>query len=166
MFRLLRQDLEVAGKGWGALLWGVLIANPLGALFWVRLQIWLNEKKLPAFLPFRVLRHVYGMEMGPHCKIGGGLYLPHPFGVMIAHYTEIGERVTLYGMVRFLGAHGKSPRLGNDVLVGDGARLIGGVTIGDGTAVGAGAVVTHSFGENLVVAGNPARVIKERRKKE
>jgi serine O-acetyltransferase len=165
MLAELQDDLKVARKGWLSLIIALLLVRPLGAVLWIRIYCWLESHRLPTFVAYRALRHLYGLGMNHGCEIGGGLYLPHPFGVGFGAGTKVGKRASIYGMVRFLGARGEAPCVGDDLFAGDGARFVGGVSIGNHTSVGAGAIVTKSFGDNLVVAGNPAKVIRQRARK-
>jgi serine acetyltransferase len=95
--------------------------------------------------------------------IGDGLRLPHPRGVLFTKGMEIGNRVSIYGNVRFTRSWDHVPKLGNDVFVGDSVVFTGKGSIGSHVVIGAGSVVTAPFPDHVVIAGNPARIIKEKR---
>jgi serine O-acetyltransferase len=96
--------------------------------------------------------------------IGTGFFIDHGMGVVIGETTEIGDYVTLFQGVT-LGGTGKErgkrhPTLGNHVVVGAGAKVLGGIRIGDNVKVGANAVVLRSVPANSTVVGNPGRIVK------
>lgn len=108
--------------------------------------------------------HKTGIEIHPAAKIGKNFFIDHGTGVVIGETTEIGDNVTLYQGVT-LGGTGKElgkrhPTLGNNVMVGSGAKVLGPVIIGDDTRIAAGAVVVHNIPANCTAVGVPARVIK------
>jgi serine O-acetyltransferase len=110
-----------------------------------------------------VLRHrfwsvVTGADIPLGCKIAGGLLLPHPNGIVIHPNVVVGPNCTLFQQVTV--GHGPrpgAPRLGGHVDVGPGAKILGGVTIGDHAAVGANAVVLTDVGRAVAVVGIPAQ---------
>lgn len=109
-------------------------------------------------------RHVTGIEIHPGAKIGKGLFIDHGAGVVIGETTEIGDYCTLYQNVT-LGGTGKDvgkrhPTLGNNVMVGAGARVLGPMKIGDNSKIAANAVVLHEVPPNCTAVGVPARVVK------
>ncbi|MFC1860511.1 serine O-acetyltransferase [Chloroflexota bacterium] len=108
-------------------------------------------------------RFFTGIEIHPGAKIGEGFFIDHGMGVVIGETSEIGDNVTLYQGVTLGGtSHQKAkrhPTLGNNVVVGVGAQLIGAITIGDNTKVGAGSVVVTSVPANATVVGVPGRVV-------
>lgn len=110
-------------------------------------------------------RFVTGIEIHPAAKIGRGLVIDHGMGVVIGETAEIGDNCTLYQGVT-LGGTGKDvgkrhPTLGNNVLVGAGAKVLGPFTIGDNTKIAANAVVLAEMPENCTAVGIPARVVKK-----
>ena len=111
-------------------------------------------------------RFLTGIEIHPGAKIGEGLFIDHGMGVVIGETSEIGDNVTIYQGVTLGGtSHQKAkrhPTLGNNVVVGVGAQLIGNITIGDNTKVGAGSVVVISAPANATVVGVPGRVVSIR----
>lgn len=111
-------------------------------------------------------RHVTGIEIHPGACIGRGLFIDHGDGVVIGETTVIGDNVTLYQGVT-LGGTGKDvgkrhPTLGNNVTVGAGAKVLGPFTVGDGSKIGAGAVVLKEVPPNCTVVGNPGRVVRRK----
>lgn len=113
-----------------------------------------------------VLRHrfwsvVTGADIPLNCKIGGGLLIPHPNGIVIHPEVEIGPNCLLFQQVTLGHAEGGVPRLGGHVDVGAGARLIGPISIGDHARVGANAVVTRDVPDGATVVGIPARIVED-----
>ncbi len=120
---------------------------------------------LPRFIS-HVSRFITGIEIHPGAKIGEGFFIDHGMGVVIGETTEIGDNVTLYQEVTLGGtSHQRAkrhPTLGDNVVVGVGAKVIGAITIGDNTKVGAGSVVVNSVPANATVVGVPGRVVELR----
>lgn len=109
-------------------------------------------------------RHKTGIEIHPGAKIGKNLFIDHGAGVVIGETTEIGDNCTLYQNVT-LGGTGKDvgkrhPTLGNNVMVGSGARVLGPFKIGDNSKIAANAVVLEEVPPNCTAVGVPARVVK------
>ena len=108
-------------------------------------------------------RFLTGIEIHPGAKIGEGLFIDHGMGVVIGETSEIGDNVTLYQGVTLGGTSHlrakRHPTLGNNVVVGVGAQVIGNITIGDNTKVGAGSVVVTSVPADATVVGVPGRVV-------
>ena len=136
------------------------------ALLAYRISHWLKVHGVP-ILP-RVLsqlaRWLTGVEIHPSAKIGTGFFIDHGMGVVIGETAEIGDYVTLFQGVT-LGGTGKErgkrhPTLGNHVVVGAGAKILGGITIGDNVKIGANSVVLKNVAPNSTVIGVPGRVIK------
>ncbi|MBO4341587.1 MAG: serine O-acetyltransferase [Clostridia bacterium] len=105
-----------------------------------------------------------GIEIHPAAKIGKDFFIDHGTGVVIGETTEIGDNVILYQGVT-LGGTGKEtgkrhPTLGNNILVGAGAKILGSVTIGDNTKIAAGAVVLNDIPPNSTAVGVPAKVVR------
>jgi serine O-acetyltransferase len=112
-----------------------------------------------------VLRHrfwsvVTGADIPLNCKIGGGLLIPHPNGIVIFPGAEIGPNCLLFQQVTIGHANGGVPRLGGHVDVGAGAKLIGPITIGDHAKIGANAVVTIDVPAGATAVGIPARIVE------
>ena len=111
----------------------------------------------------RALRRT-GIEIHPGAKIGKGLFIDHGSGVVIGETTEIGDNCTIYQNVT-LGGTGKEtgkrhPTLGNNVMVGAGARVLGPFKVGDNSKIAANAVVLNEVPPNCTAVGVPARVVK------
>lgn len=109
-------------------------------------------------------RHRTGIEIHPGAKIGKGLFIDHGMGVVIGETAEVGEDVTLYHNVT-LGGTGKEkgkrhPTVGNHVIIGTGAKILGPVTIGDNSRIGAGAVVLEDIPSYATAVGVPAKIVK------
>ena len=109
-------------------------------------------------------RHKTGVEIHPGATIGKGLFIDHGMGVVIGETTVIGDNCTIYQNVT-LGGTGKHtgkrhPTLGDNVMVGPGAKVLGPFTVGSGARVAAGAVVLDAVPENATAVGVPARVVR------
>ncbi|MGN0690242.1 MAG: serine O-acetyltransferase EpsC [Oscillospiraceae bacterium] len=109
-------------------------------------------------------RFLTGIEIHPGAKIGKGLFIDHGMGVVIGETTEIGDNCLLYQGVT-LGGTGKDtgkrhPTLGNNVMVGAGAKILGPFKVGDGAKIAANAVVLHEVPPNCTAVGAPARLAK------
>ncbi len=111
-------------------------------------------------------RFLTGIEIHPGAKIGEGFFIDHGMCVVSGETSEIGDNVTLYQDVTLGGTSQqrakRHPTLGNNVVVGVGAQLIGAITIGDNTKIGAGSVVVDSVPANATVVGVPGRVVTVR----
>jgi serine O-acetyltransferase len=112
------------------------------------------------------IRASTGIEIHPGAQIGRRCFIDHGMGVVIGETTEIGEDVLLYQGVT-LGGTGKErgkrhPTIGDGVVIGAGAKILGNITIGSHTKVGAGSVVIHSVPANSTVVGVPGRVTRAR----
>lgn len=115
-------------------------------------------------MKFSVLRHrfwsvVTGADIPLNCKIGGGLLIPHPNGIVIHPDAEIGPNCLLFQQVTIGDAGGGVPRLGGHVDVGAGAKLIGSLVIGDHARIGANSVVTSDVPSGETAVGIPARIV-------
>lgn len=109
-------------------------------------------------------RFMTGIEIHPGATIGKRLFIDHGMGVVIGETCEIGDDVVLYQGVT-LGGTGKEtgkrhPTLGNNVVVGMGAKVMGSFRVGDNSKVGANAVVLKEVPPNSTVVGNPGRIVK------
>jgi serine O-acetyltransferase len=109
-------------------------------------------------------RFLTGIEIHPGAIIGNGFFIDHGMGVVIGETAEVGENVTLYHGVTLGGVStekGKRhPTIHNNVVVGAGAKILGAIDIGDGSRVGANAVVVHPVPENSVVVGVPGQIVR------
>ncbi|NIT24471.1 MAG: serine O-acetyltransferase, partial [Candidatus Aminicenantes bacterium] len=112
----------------------------------------------------QTIRLFTGIEIHPGAKIGPGFFIDHGMGVVIGETSEIGEDVTLFQGVT-LGGTGKEkgkrhPTLGNRVVVGAGAKVLGGISVGDNVKIGANSVVLRSVPPDSTVVGIPGRIIR------
>lgn len=125
--------------------------------------LWQHNHKLIARWLSQLARSLTGIEIHPGATIGQGLFIDHGMGVVIGETSEIGNDVTLFHGVTLGGTSlvkGKRhPTLGDRVVVGAGAKILGAITIGDDTRVGANAVVVKSVPANSVVVGVPGQNI-------
>jgi serine O-acetyltransferase len=145
----------------------VLLCYPgLHALWGHRLAHWLwqHQVKLLARLFSQFMRWFTGIEIHPGAQIGCGFFIDHGMGVVIGETAEIGENVTLYHGVTLGGVSlekGKRhPTLEHGVVVGAGAKVLGPITIGNRSRIGANAVVVKPTPENSVVVGVPGHPIE------
>jgi serine O-acetyltransferase len=144
----------------------VLLAYPgFHARQFHRLAHTLYRWRVPFFprLISHISRFCTGIEIHPGAKIGEGFFIDHGMGVVIGETAEIGENVVLYQGVTLGGTSlqktKRHPTLGNNVVVGVGAKLIGDITIGENSKIGAGSVVVTSVPANATVVGVPGRVV-------
>ncbi len=111
-----------------------------------------------------VSRSITGIEIHPAACIGQGFFIDHGMGVVIGETAEIGDDVTLYQGVTLGGtgfATGKRhPTVQDNVTIGSGAKLLGPITVGHGSKIGAGSVVIHDVPPNSTVVGNPGRPVR------
>ncbi|HKN18326.1 MAG TPA: serine O-acetyltransferase, partial [Dissulfurispiraceae bacterium] len=147
----------------------VLLTYPgFHAIFMHRIShaLWnLRIPVLPRFLS-HVARFLTGIEIHPAAKIGSGFFIDHGMGVVIGETTEIGNDCLLYQGVT-LGGTGKEkgkrhPTLGNNVVVGTGAKILGPMKIGDYVKIGANSVVLNPVPDYAIVVGVPGRIIKKK----
>ena len=149
--------------------WEVLFAYPgFHARQLHRLAHTLWHWHIPFFPRYisHISRFLTGIEIHPGAEIGKGFFIDHGMGVVIGETSQIGDNVLLYQGVTLGGTSQQKkkrhPTLGNNVVVGTGAKLIGAITIGDNTKVGAGSVVINSVPPNATVVGVPGRIVEIR----
>lgn len=135
---------------------------PLRAMLWFRFGSWCKSKRIPFMPGFvkRLLYRWYGLEISPGAKIGGGLYIAHPIGTVVS-VESMGENCSIIaavtiGMRKVRGF----PRLGNNVFVGAGARVLGDIELGDDAIIGANSVVINDVPAGGTAVGIPAKVIR------
>ena len=124
---------------------------------------------LLARLVSQVSRHITGIEIHPGAQIGKRFFIDHGIGVVIGETAIIGDDVLLYQGVT-LGGTGlekgkRHPTIGNNVVIGAGAKVLGNITIGDNSYIGANAVVVKDIPPNSTVVGVPGRITKQDGKK-
>ncbi|NMM30997.1 MAG: serine O-acetyltransferase [Cellulomonas sp.] len=165
---VLRDDLEVALREDPAARtrFEVAVAYPgVHAVWAYRLahRMWHEPGlRLPARLLSQATRAATGIEIHPAAKLGHRLFIDHGMGVVIGETAEVGDDVVLFHGATLGGRsmrHGKRhPTLGNRVVVGAGAKILGPVRIGDGAQIGANAVVVNDVPAGAVAVGVPAEV--------
>ncbi len=153
-------------------MWEILLLYPgLHAVIAYRMAHALWVKKIP-FLPrliSQTSRFFTGIEIHPGAQIGQGLFIDHGMGVVVGETTIIGNNVTLFQGVT-LGGTGKEcgkrhPTLGDNIVVGTGAKVLGNITIGSNSYIGANAVVLKNVPPNTTVVGVPGRITRQEGKK-
>lgn len=110
-------------------------------------------------LRYRIWSIVTGTDIPLNCRIAGGLLLTHPNGIVIHPDSQIGPNCLLFQQVTLAAADSGSPRLGGNVMVGAGAKLLGGITIGDNARIGANSVVLEDVPAGATAVGIPARIV-------
>ncbi len=154
---------DPAATGRGEVL---LLYSGLHAVLMYRVAHMLQKKgkHFSARAVSQTARFLTGIEIHPGATIGKGLFIDHGAGVVIGETTVIGDNCTIYQGVT-LGGTGKQtgkrhPTLGNNVMIGAGAKLLGNFTIGDNAKIAAGAVVLGDVPENSTAVGIPAKVVR------
>ena len=168
MFKNLKYDIENVMKNDPSArtkLEVLLLYQSIHVLVFYRIAHGLYKIKLffLARLISQLGRFFTGIEIHPGAKIGKGLFIDHGMGVVIGETAEIGDNVTIYHGVT-LGGTGKDkgkrhPTIGNDVIIGCGAKILGPISIGDGAKIGANSVVLKNVPKGKTAVGIPA-VIK------
>ncbi|MGP8163807.1 MAG: serine O-acetyltransferase [Acidimicrobiales bacterium] len=148
----------------------ILLCYPgLHAVWGHRLSHWLwtRHLKLPGRAVSALVRTFTGVDIHPAATIGPGLFIDHATGVVIGQTAEIGADVTIYQGVTLGGtsleAVKRHPTVGDRVTIGAGAKLLGAITIGHDSRIGANAVVVHDVPPNSIVVGVPGQVIARSR---
>ncbi|ROS28025.1 serine O-acetyltransferase EpsC [Cellulomonas sp. PhB150] len=164
----LREDLDAARRRDPAArsLLEVALAYPgVHAVWTYRLahHMWRTPSlRLPARLLSQFVRALTGIEIHPGARLGRRLFIDHGMGVVIGETAEVGDDVVLFHGSTLGGKsmrHGKRhPTLGDNVVVGAGAKILGPVWIGDGAQIGANAVVIHDVPPNGIAVGIPAKI--------
>lgn len=125
--------------------------------------------KFLARLNSQIFRFFTGIEIHPGATIGHSIMIDHGMGVVIGETAEVGNRVTIYQGVT-LGGTGnhtgkRHPTVGNDVIIGSGAKVLGPITLGDEVKVGANSVVLNDIPAGATVVGIPGKIVKIKNKK-
>ena len=157
------RDPAARGVGWLE----ILLAWPgVHALLAHRVAHALHEADVPLLprLIAALSRAITGIEIHPAARIGSGFFIDHGMGVVIGETAELGKDVTLYQGVTLGGtgfATGKRhPTVQDNVTIGSGAKLLGPITIGHGSKIGANTVVIHDVPANSTVVGNPGHPVR------
>ncbi|MBQ6551864.1 MAG: serine O-acetyltransferase [Lachnospiraceae bacterium] len=146
--------------------WEVFLYPSFKALWYYRRshRLYLKGKFVAARKLSQKAAHKTGIEIHPGAQIGKGFFIDHGFGVVIGETTIIGDNVTLYQGVTLGGTgkeHGKRhPTIGNNVMISTGAKVLGSITVGDNSKIGAGSVVIHDVPPNSTVVGIPGHVVR------
>jgi serine O-acetyltransferase len=171
MFRQLREDIASVFERDPAArsTWEVLTCYPglhavwihrLAHWFWMRGLLWLGR------LTSHLGRWLTGIEIHPAVAVGRRVFIDHGMGVVIGETAEIGDDCTIYQGVTLGGTSlyrgtKRHPTLGKGVVVGAGAKVLGGFTVGDGANIGSNAVVIKAVPAGATVVGIPGRVMEE-----
>ncbi len=130
---------------------------------------WCYKLKLIARMTSHIGRFITGIEIHPGAQIGKKFFIDHGMGVVIGETAEVGDNVILYHGVTLGSTTWKKvkrhPTLGNDVIVGAGAKILGAIKVGDGSVIGSGSVVVKEVPPNSTVIGIPGRVVYKDRHK-
>ena len=131
-----------------------------------KLEYYSKKRISPAYIFWRMRYHSLSLKLGftiPTDCIGAGLQLVHYGSIVISEQCRIGENCRIHSGVNIGATSGEAlaPRIGNNVYIGPGAKLIGNIQIGDNVVIGANAVVTHDVPDNVTVGGIPAKIISE-----
>ncbi|MCS7463551.1 serine O-acetyltransferase [Paenibacillus doosanensis] len=169
MFKYMKEDIETifendpAARSWFEV---AFTYSGLHALWAHRVAHWFYKRRW--FTTARIIsqfsRFMTGIEIHPGAVIGRRFFIDHGMGVVIGETCEIGNDVVLYQGVT-LGGTGKEkgkrhPTIGNNVVIGSGAKVLGSFTVGDNSSVGSNAVVLREVPPNCTVVGNPGRIVK------
>src|SRR5512138_1495066 len=126
-------------------------------------KLWKSGFKLFARWISQITRGITGIEIHPGATIGHNLFIDHGMGVVIGETAEVGDRVTLYHGVTLGGTSlhkvKRHPTVGDNVVIGAGAKVLGAITIGNNSRIGANAVVIKSTPADSVVVGVPGQVV-------
>ncbi len=126
--------------------------------------LWRRGVKFPARLLSQMARGLTGIEIHPGATIGRRFFIDHGMGVVIGETAQVGDDVLMYHQVTLGGVSlervKRHPTVGNNVVIGMGAKIMGPITIGDNVKIGANAVVTKDVPANATAVGVPAKVVK------
>ena len=143
----------------------VLLYSGLHALWGYRFHhwLWMHGWRFPARALSQLARLITGIEIHPGAQIGRRFFIDHGMGVVIGETTIVGDDVTLYQGAT-LGGTGKEtgkrhPTIGDNVVVGAGAKVLGNITVGENSRIGSGSVVLRDVPDNSTVVGVPAHII-------
>ncbi|MCT1451143.1 serine O-acetyltransferase EpsC [Corynebacterium sp. p3-SID1194] len=166
VIRTIREDLanardhDPAARGD---LENALVYSGLHAIWMHRIShaLWVRDVKGPARILAQITRFLTGVEIHPGATIGRRFFIDHGMGIVIGETAEIGDGVMLYHGVtlggQVLTQTKRHPTIEDNVTIGAGAKVLGPITIGEGSAVGANAVVTKDVPANCIAIGIPAK---------
>jgi serine O-acetyltransferase len=167
LFRTLREDIQTilqrdpAAGSWAE----VLTYAGFWALFHHRIahRLYRAGLKLPARALSQWSRFLTNIEIHPGAQIGRRFFIDHGAGVVIGETAIVGDDVLMYHQVTLGGTSlektKRHPTVGNNVLLGMGAKVLGNITVGDGARIGANSVITHDVPPNTIVVGVPGRIL-------
>lgn len=167
MFSNVQKDLNRYQFRKSRFLFAWLCGHTFYAVLNYRLCHWLYKhhiKFFPDWFTFRA-QHRYGCKISPYATVGGGLILHHSVGVIVGNAVEMGENCELFQNV-VIGSNRKlrngrmMPKIGDNVSIGTGAVVVGGITVGNNVTIGANSYVDSDVPDNTIVAGSPARIIR------
>jgi len=169
-----RDDIKVVFKNDPAAksIFEVGLYPSIHAVFWYRIahRLWKCKCITLARWISQCARFCTGIEIHPGAKIGKGFFIDHGMGVVIGETAEIGDNCLLYHNVTLGGVNlsktKRHPTLGNNVVVGAGAKVLGNIIIGDNVRIGANSVVLKDVPSDSVVVGVPGRVVEKEKKEE
>jgi serine O-acetyltransferase len=174
LFHSIREDIasvfdrDPAAKNWFEVL---LCYSGLHAVWAHRINHWLWLQGIHTFARFlsQLARFFTGIEIHPGAQIGHRLFIDHGMGVVIGETAIVGDDVTLYQGVTLGGTgkeHGKRhPTVGNNVVIGGGAKVLGNITVGENCRIGAGSVVVRDVPDNSTVVGVPGHIVLQNGKR-
>ena len=146
----------------------LLCYSGLHAIILHRIAHFLHTRLKIPLLPriiSQISRFFTGIEIHPGARIGKGFFIDHGMGVVIGETTEVGDFVTLYQGVSLAGTGKETgkrhPTVGNNVVIGAGAAVLGPIVVGDNVRIGAGSVVVKLVPDNCTVVGVPGRIVRQ-----
>jgi len=148
----------------------LLFGEPIEALYYRALK-YANKGKIFKYMSVICIRKInrkFSCYLSVKATVGNDIKFPHPVGVVIGDGVILSERVTIYQNVTLgaarvgEGVKGLYPKVGNDVVIFAGAKIIGNITIGDGALIGANAVVTKDVPANVSAVGIPAKIVEKK----
>jgi serine O-acetyltransferase len=164
--KYLKSDIKqkqqvLADEGYQVSILRALVSDGTSANVLYRLTSWFIKYKLAplALISIWLNRVVNGCVIGAAAKFDQGFVIMHPVGVVINSKVSGGKNIVIESGVVIGDEKGQAPCLGNNVFIGAGAKIIGGITIGDNVKIGANAVVVKDLPSNVTAVGIPAKVI-------
>jgi len=172
---LIRKDLFRYGSnsGFRAFMRSYCFAPGYKYTFWMRTAAFLGSRRPWTFIPYIVSRIAqnhytfrYGIEIPPETQVGAGFYIGHFGGIVVNYQARIGKNCNLNcGAIigaTYGGRHPGVPTILDRVYIGPGAKIIGGITIGNDVAIGPNSVVVDTIPDGSVVVGIPGRIISQK----
>ncbi|MDO7084117.1 serine acetyltransferase [Pseudocolwellia sp. AS88] len=158
-----RKQQILMSEGYQVSTFRTLVSDGTSANFFYRATQFLMKCRLSpvALITLWLNRVINGCVIGAQATFDKGFVIMHPVGVVINSKVRGGTNITVESGVVIGDEKGKAPLLGNNIFIGAGAKIIGGITIGDNVKVGANAVVVKDVPSNVTVVGIPARIINK-----